>query len=137
MKKILLLSMLSITIFGAEIAWNDTFAEAQAKAKKESKPMMVLITSEQCRWCRKFEATTLSDEDIISKINTRFTAVHVTRDKSIYPKTLTAKMVPMSYFLDGNGKVLYSIPGYWPVEDYQSVLDDALRKAKKEIQIKK
>jgi protein disulfide-isomerase len=130
MKKILLFMLLSITLFGAEIAWNDTFAEAQTKAKKESKPMMVLITSEQCRWCRKLEATTLSDETVISKINTKFIPVHVTRDKSAYPKTLTAKMVPMSYFLDGEGKVLYSIPGYWPVEDYQSVLDDALRRAK-------
>jgi len=40
-------------------------------------------------------------------------------------------MVPMSYFLDENGKVLYSMPGYWPTDDYQSILDDALRKAKK------
>lgn len=131
MKKILLLALLSAALFGAEIGWEDTFAAAQAKAKKESKPMLVIITTEQCRWCRKLEATTLSDDEIISKINTRFVPVHVTRDKSIYPKTLSAKMVPMSYFLDGNGKVLYSMPGYWPVEDYQSILDDALRKAKK------
>lgn len=131
MKKILLLALLSVALFGVEIGWEDTFAAAQAKAKKESKPMLVIITTEQCRWCRKLEATTLSDDEIISKINTRFVPVHVTRDKSIYPKTLSAKMVPMSYFLDGNGKVLYSMPGYWPVEDYQSILDDALRKAKK------
>lgn len=131
MKKILLLALLMLNLFGAEIAWHDTFAAAQAKAKKESKPMLVIITTEQCRWCRKLEATTLSDDEVISKINTYFTPVHVTRDKSVYPKTLTAKMVPMSYFLDGNGKVIYSIPGYWPTEDYQSILDDALRKAKK------
>lgn len=131
MKKILLLALFMATLFGADIAWQDTFAAAQAKAKKESKPMLVIITTEQCRWCRKLEATTLSDDDIISKINTRFVPVHVTRDKSIYPNGLTAKMVPMSYFLDGNGKVLHSIPGYWPAEDYLSILDDALRKAKK------
>ncbi len=131
MKKVLLLALLMLNLFGAEIGWNDSFAAAQAKAKKESKPMLVIITTEQCRWCRKLEATTLSDDEVISKINTRFIPVHVTRDKSVYPKTLTAKMVPMSYFLDGNGKVIYSIPGYWSSEDYQSILDDALRKAKK------
>lgn len=131
MKKILLLTLFVATLFGADIAWQDTFAAAQAKAKKESKPMLVIITTEQCRWCRKLEATTLSDDDIISKINTRFVPVHVTRDKSVYPNVLTAKMVPMSYFLDGNGKVLHSIPGYWTAEDYSSILDDALRKAKK------
>jgi thioredoxin-related protein len=131
MKKIAILALLIDNIFASEIAWNDTYAQAQAKAKKESKPMLVIITTEECRWCRKLEATTLSDDEVVSKINSRFVPVHLTRDKSVYPKNLTAKMVPMSYFLDGNGKVLYSMPGYWPVEDYQSILDDALRKAKK------
>lgn len=131
MKKLALLAFLVANLFAAEIAWNDTYEQAQAKAKKESKPLLVLITSEQCRWCRKFEATTLQDEDIISKLNSKFVMVHVTRDKSIYPKSLSAKMVPMNYFLDGNGKVLYSMPGYWPTDDYQSILDDALLKYKK------
>ena len=131
MKKIVLMAFLTAHLFGAEIAWNDTFDQAQAKAKRESKPLLVLITSEQCRWCRKFEATTLQDESVISRLNSKFVAVHVTRDKSVYPKTLSAPMVPMNYFLDGNGKVIYSIPGYWPVEDYQSILDDALQRYKK------
>lgn len=131
MKKLALLALLMANLFASDIAWNDTYAQAQAKAKKESKPMLVIITTEQCRWCRKLEATTLSDDEVVSKINSRFVPVHLTRDKSVYPKNLTAKMVPMSYFLDGNGKILYSMPGYWPVEDYQSILDDALRKVKK------
>jgi uncharacterized protein YyaL (SSP411 family) len=131
MKKLGLLALLMANLFASDIAWNDTYEQAQAKAKKESKPMLVIITTEQCRWCRKLEATTLSDDEIVSKINSHFVPVHITRDKSVYPKNLTAKMVPMSYFLDGNGKILYSMPGYWPVEDYQSILDDALRKAKK------
>ncbi|DAB38284.1 MAG: hypothetical protein A2552_08510 [Sulfuricurvum sp. RIFOXYD2_FULL_44_160] len=131
MKKLGLLALLMANLFASDIAWNDTYAQAQAKAKKEAKPMLVIITTEQCRWCRKLEATTLSDDEVVSKINSRFVPVHLTRDKSVYPKNLTAKMVPMSYFLDGNGKILHSMPGYWPVEDYQSILDDALRKTKK------
>ena len=132
MKKIFFLLMLSIGAFGAEIAWNASYDTALAKAKKESKPLMVVITSEQCRWCRKLESTTLQDEEIVARINAKFQAVNVTKDKSAYPKNLTAKMVPMSYFIDpSNGKVLYSIPGYWGSEDYNSILDDALRKYKK------
>ena len=132
MKKIVLLLILSIAVFAEEIAWNSTYDTALAKAKKESKPLMVVITTEQCRWCRKLEATTLQDEEIVSRINTKFQAVRVTRDKGVYPKNLSAKMVPMSYFIDpANGKVIYSIPGYWGSEDYNSILDDALRKYKK------
>ena len=132
MKKLLLLFLLTIGLFGAEIAWNSSYDQALLKAKKEGKPIMVLITSESCRWCRKLESTTLQDEEIVSRINTSFQAVNVTKDKSVYPKNLSAKMVPMSYFIDSrNGKVLYSIPGFWGIEDYNSVLDDALLKYKK------
>lgn len=130
MKALFFVMLLSLGLLGADIAWQESYASAQSKAKKESKPMLVIITTEQCRWCRKLESTTLSEEAIISKINTHFVPVHVTRDKSVYPKTLSAKMVPMSYFVDGNGKVIHSMPGYWSSEDYDSILDDALRKAK-------
>lgn len=130
MKKLLVWMLLSISLFGSEIGWSDSYTEALAKAKKESKPIMLVITTEQCRWCRKLEATTFSDEEIIKRVNSHFIPVHVTRDKSIYPKHLSAKMVPMSYFLDAEGKVLNSMPGYWPAEDYHSILDDALRKSK-------
>lgn len=132
MKKIFLLLILALSVFGAEIAWNSSYDKALAKAKKESKPLMVLITTEECRWCRKLESTTLQNQELVSRINTKFQGIKVTKDKSIYPKNLTAKMVPMSYFLDpSTEKVIYSIPGYWDTEDYNSVLDDALRKYKK------
>ena len=131
MYKMVLWLMMPLWLMGAEIDWSANFEQAQAKAKKESKPILVIITTEQCRWCRKLEATTLSNEEIVSTINSKFAAAHVTRDKSVYPKHLSAKMVPMSYFLDPDGKVLYSMPGYWPVEDYQSILNDALKKYKK------
>lgn len=131
MQKSLLLLLLAIGLFGTDITWNSSYDQALLKAKKEGKPLMVLITTETCRWCRKLETTTLQDNEIVSRINASFQAVNVTKDKSIYPKNLSAKMVPMSYFIDPrNEKVLYSIPGFWGVEDYNSVLDDALLKYK-------
>lgn len=132
MKKTVMMCLLAMSVFGADVQWNDSYEQGLAKAKKEGKPLMVLITSEQCRWCRKLESTTLQDDEIVARINAKFQAVNVTKEKSIYPKNLTAKMVPMSYFIHPKtGKVLYSIPGYWGAEDYNSILDDALRKFKK------
>ena len=132
MKKLVLLFFFGMSLWGAEIAWNSSYAQALAKAQKENKPLMVLITSEQCRWCRKLENTTLQEDEIVARINSKFQAVNGTKDKTNYPKNLSAKMVPMSYFLDPKtGKVLYSIPGYWGSEDYNSILDDALQKFKK------
>jgi thioredoxin-related protein len=55
----------------------------------------------------------------------------VTRDWDDYPKSLKAKMVPMSYFLRPDGTVIYRMPGYWTSEDYLSILRDAEKKAAK------
>jgi len=132
MKKIGLLVLMALTLFGAEVDWSSSYEQGLAKAKKANKPLLVLITSEQCNWCRKLESTTLRDEKIAGRINNKFEAVNVTKDKSIYPKELVAKMVPMSYFVDPKtGKHFFSFPGYWNVEDYDSVLDDAEQKYKK------
>lgn len=132
MKKLYLFVFMAVSVFASEINWNSSYDQALEQAKKENKPLMVLITSEQCRWCRKLENTTLKDESIINHINGKFQAVNVIRDKSVYPKILSAKMVPMSYFIDPKtGKVLSSIPGYWESEDYNSILDEALQKFKK------
>jgi uncharacterized protein YyaL (SSP411 family) len=124
--------LLALSVFCAEIEWSGSYDVALAKAKKANKPLLVLITSETCGWCRKLESTTLKDEKIAGRINNKFEAVAVTKDKSVYPKELVAKIVPMSYFVDPKtGKHFFSFPGYWNVEDYDSVLDDALGKFKK------
>jgi len=131
--RILLLTALFIgTMFAGEIEWNSSFEAAKAKAQKENKIIYALITSETCRWCRKLEGETLEKRNIVDKINSKFTAVALTRDKDKYPPCLKAKMVPMSYFLTPEGRVLYSIPGYWNEEDYLSVLGDVERKFKKQ-----
>ena len=41
-------------------------------------------------------------------------------------------MVPMSYFLTPEGRVLYSVPGYWSKDDYLSMMEDVERKYEKQ-----
>lgn len=132
MKKIGLLIVMALTLLSAEVNWSGTYEQGLEKAKKTNKPLLVLITSEQCKWCRKLESTTLRDKKIVGHINNKFEAVNVIKDNSIYPKGLAAKTVPMSYFIDPKtGKYFLSFPGYWNVEDYNSILDDALDKYRK------
>jgi thioredoxin-related protein len=118
------------TLNAAEIRWINSYKEALELSKKEKKNILVLITSTTCPWCRKLENTTLEDSAIIDRINTDYIALALTRGKSEYPQNkLSAKMVPMSYFLSPDEKIIYKIPGYWDVQDYQSVLDDVERKS--------
>ena len=136
MRIIMIISMLTFSLFASEIKWNDSFEAAKAKAQKEDKIIYALITSETCRWCRKLESETLDEQKIINNLNSKYSAVALTRDKDSYPPCLKAPMVPMSYFLTPEGTVLYSVPGYWNEEDYLSMMGDVERKYKKQQTIK-
>ena len=136
MRIIMIISMLTFSLFASEIKWNDSFEAAKAKAQKEDKIIYALITSETCRWCRKLENETLEEKKVINNLNSKYSAVALTRDKDSYPPCLKAPMVPMSYFLTPEGTVLYSVPGYWTEEDYLSMMGDVERKYKKQKTVK-
>lgn len=132
MRIVLLTTLFIGSLFASEIAWNDSFEAAKAKAQKEDKIIYAVITSETCRWCRKLEKETLKEKKIISNLNSKYSAVALTRGKDTYPPCLKAPMVPMSYFLTPEGTVLYSVPGFWTGEDYLDMMKDVERKYKKQ-----
>ncbi len=133
----MIVTMLALSLFADEIEWENNFEAAKAKAQKEGKIIYALITSETCRWCRKLESTTLEAPEVIENVNSKYIAVALTRGKDKYPPCLKAPMVPMSYFLAPDGRVIYSVPGYWEEEDYLSMMDDVERKYKKQKSIEK
>lgn len=131
MRIVMMTVLLLAALFGEEIHWVHSYDEATEKAAKEGKNVLVLITTESCRWCRKLEAYTLTDQAVVRRINEKYVAVHVTRDVDDYPETLKAPYVPTSYFLRPDGKIVHDMMGYWSVEDYLSILDDADYELKK------
>ena len=132
MRIFVFIAMFALSMLANEIEWEESFAEAKAKAQKEDKIIYALITSETCRWCRKLESTTLEEEHVVENVNNKYAAVALTRGKDKYPPCLKAPMVPMSYFLTPEGRVLYSVPGYWSKDDYLSMMEDVERKYKKQ-----
>ena len=137
MRLIMIVTLFALSLFANEIAWENNFEAAKAKAQKEDKIIYVLITSETCRWCRKLESTTLEETAVVENVNSKYAAVALTRGKDSYPPCLKAPMVPMSYFLTPDGRVIYSVPGYWEEEDYLSMMEDVERKYKKQKSIEK
>jgi thioredoxin-related protein len=117
-------------LLSAQMAEVKDFAAAKALAKKEGKVVYVLITSPTCRWCRKFEQSTLRDVNVSRRLSSMAVTIQVTRGSGTYPDALKAPMVPMHYFLAPDERVLVKMPGYWDTEDFMSILDDVERKRK-------
>ncbi len=127
--KLLLVTLAFIaTLFGADIDWPNDYDAALKQAKKENKDVYVFISSAYCKWCRKFENTTLKDEAILKNLKEKYVLVHLDRDMDDFPEYFETKRVPRHYFLKANGEIIYTFMGYWNADDFSSFLDDIDKK---------
>lgn len=124
----LLLSMVvffGAMLFGAEVNWAASYVKAQERAEAEGKNIYLKITTKECPWCRRLEKYTLSDEDVVKRLNTSYVSVQVTRGEDEYPEYFSAKMVPMNYIVTPAGEEVYSALGFMDFEEFLTMLDDA------------
>lgn len=136
-KVVFLVLMYLSSLFGANLDWNNDYNKALQEAKAQKKDIYMFITSADCRWCRKFEATTLQDEAILQKLKTQYVFLHIDRDKDYMPEHFKKKRVPRHYFLREDGTIIYSFLGYWASEDFVSFLQDVDKRRKEQDKNKK
>ncbi len=130
-KKFLLLTFAAGMLM-AEIVWQPSYKVAQAEAKKENKPMMVLLVSHTCRWCRRLENRTLENPEVAAFVRKHFVPVIVYREDRNFPDFITSSMVPTTFFLTPEGKnIIKPVVGYWEPMDYMTDLKMAAKKFKK------
>jgi len=125
MKYLVVIFALISSLMSAELNWSHDYKAALQKSQKSGKLVYVLITSENCKWCRKFENTTLQDKDILKRLYKEFEVVHISREHDYVPKNFKTSPVPRHYFTDGKGEVLYNSLGHRGVECFDSFMDNA------------
>lgn len=126
MKKIIFLLTMAVSLSANSIDWPHNYKEALTKAKKENKVLYVLLTSDNCRWCRKFEATTLQEEGVKQRLAKDFVVVHISRDRDFVPDYFETTPVPRHYFVNGDGEILYESLGHRGSECFNAFMDNAL-----------
>ncbi len=124
MRYIWITILLVSSLISAELNWSDDYESSLKVAKKQQKQLYVLVTSSTCRWCRKFEKTTLQDKKVLEMLNEKYILVHLDRDIDDMPEWFDAKRVPKHYFVANNGEKIFSFLGYWDSLDFKSYLGD-------------
>lgn len=135
MKKLLILLLLGLTLFGSNI---DEFAKdmnferdydtALSKAKKENKVLMMVLSSNYCPWCRKFENKTLSSKLIKSKLDKEVISLVVDKnfDEGDFPAKFKTQFTPRVFFINPKDEsILNESRGYIKKKDFLEYLDDA------------
>jgi len=121
---------LSVSLFGANLDWSNDYKQGLVDAKKENKLVYIFITSDSCKWCRKFEKTTLQDAGIKKRLYSEFITIHLSRDRDKIPKKFETAPVPRHYFTDANGNILYNSLGHRGVDCFDAFMDNAEDKLK-------
>lgn len=124
MKIILLMLTLVSFMFANELGWSNDYNKTIAEAKAQNKDVYMLITSSDCRWCRKFESTTLQDKSVIERLEKQYLLLNLNRDTDFIPAEYKKQRVPRHYFLTSKGEIIYTFLGAWNKEDFFSFLKD-------------
>ena len=128
MKKIIILMGIFWSgLFGTELVWQKDIDAAFEIAQKEHKNIMLMVESQNCRWCKKMEDETLADENVQKRL-AAYSLVKVSRgEERIVDQLPMIHGVPTIFFMTPEKKILQKVVGYFNVEDFLGYIDDAER----------
>jgi thioredoxin-related protein len=129
-------------IDSTEIQWMN-WNEAQEKMKKEPKKVWVDVYTDWCGWCKRMDATTFKNKELIKYMNKNFYAVKFNAEKDdsirfkgnmyyIKPESRANELAvqlmngqlsyPTYIFMEENFLNPSPIPGYHPVDEMEKFL---------------
>lgn len=103
--------------------WLTSLDKAKEESQKSRKPILLQFEMDNCGGCKKMEATTYKDQEVINEMNKWFVLLklNLIKDREIR-KLLGAYWTPAFYFLDQNGNSYYHFNGYLPAEEFRAML---------------
>ncbi len=111
-----------------ELGYYSDYNKALSIAKKEQKPLMLVVVTSYCPWCRKFERKTLASKKIAPMVKSIYVPVIVDRNKDAesFPKKFQTPRIPTVFFVDPNdGKEYWESIGYLNKKEFSEALHDA------------
>ncbi len=102
------------------VNWEKTWQKAVARAKKESKPILVDFYADWCVWCKTLDSTTYRDPAVVRMLDESMVPLKIDVDHG--GRDLARKWgvsgLPTILVLGPDGKELGRIPGYLPAKDF-------------------
>ena len=127
----LLISLLLTTLLGAQTLeefaakyhYETNYEVALKKAHKAHKPLFLIMVTNYCPWCRKYEKRTLSDPTMDAEIHKRYIPLILNREKGEFPEQFKTPIVPISYVVNSNNeKIVKKVMGYKSKKDLKEAL---------------
>ncbi|MCG2710935.1 MAG: DUF255 domain-containing protein [Candidatus Omnitrophica bacterium] len=109
------------------IDWITDLPAAQDLAKYRGNPMFIDFYADWCSWCRRMDTDTYANLKV-AELAKKFICVKI--DTSKQPdvaKNYKIRGLPTTVFLTSEGKVMDTIAGYLPPEEFLKHMETALK----------
>ncbi len=109
-KIIVAMLLIASSLMAAEVHWAKDYATGIAQAQKEHKPVLFIISSDQCKYCLLLDRTTLKDAKVVEELNKNFVPIRSWTSRGDYiPREIAQNTpgLPGIWFLYPNGNPIY------------------------------
>ena len=103
MKKLLLLTLMTLGLYASEVSWPTSYVTASQTAKAENKPMLVFMNKPGCGSCAYMKENVFTDAAIIAYLNNNFISISLDVHENDAPKALQVTVTPVFHFLNADG----------------------------------
>ncbi len=132
MKKICLILLSVIALSASEITWEYSYADGQARAQKENKPMMLFMNKTGCESC-EFMHKVLAEEVVKMYVDKYYVPVLLTPASKNFPQKFIPEATPTFHFITYDGEELQeSLCGGKQASGFIRVLKKGVRAFKKQ-----
>jgi thioredoxin-like negative regulator of GroEL len=110
-----------------DVDWRADYNTARKEASEKGRPLVLDFGYEGCQYCRKLDATTFRDPEVIKRINGNFIAlrIDIQKDPNLAEK-LGLQMYPTVVFASPEGHILGKVEGYQEPAPFQENLDKVM-----------
>jgi hypothetical protein len=106
------------------MSYETSYEVALKRAKEQKKNLMVLMVTNYCPWCSKFEKKTLMDADIDRAIKAKYIPLIINKEEKEFPSFLNVPVVPTTFFIEASTeKPFHQSVGFSNKIDFKNLLD--------------
>jgi hypothetical protein len=97
----------------AALGYGTNYAKAVETAKAQHKNVMLVLVSNYCPWCRKFEEQVLRKQEVNDLVHEKYVPVILNKEKDSFPAAFNLSFTPIVHFIDPRTQQSYHrVVGY-------------------------
>ncbi len=102
-----------------QLPWQSNLNNCKISAKQKHKLIIVDVYTDNCHWCNRLEHETFQNPGVVSELGDRFIWLKLNaRISAAELKPYKVSGYPTVLVLDAQGKVVTSVSGYLPPEQF-------------------